>query len=142
MRIAFNPKSVAPLTAAPTGDYLNAITFDLAGHNIFTRGEMFKGTDTTYEVFRKATQSAVGYNGLVPAPSYTGSSVRFLREDGTWQLLESNSQRPINIDNSNVLLSTDIDKSLNLVAGNNIVLEPQTDAQGNYTGEVIIKTSF
>lgn len=143
MRIAYNPKSASgPLTTAPTGDYLNAITFDLIGHNIFTRGEMFKGTDTTYEVFRKATQSAVGYNGLVPAPSYSTNAIRFLREDGTWQFLQSNSQRPIDIDNNNVLLNTDIDKSLNLVAGNNIVLEPQTDSDGNFTGEVVIKTTF
>jgi hypothetical protein len=48
MKIAFNPKSAAPLNKAPSGDYLNAITFDLAGHNIFARGELFKGTDTTY----------------------------------------------------------------------------------------------
>jgi hypothetical protein len=48
MKIAFNPTTAAPLTQAPSGDYLKAITFDLAGHNIFTRGEMFKGTDTTY----------------------------------------------------------------------------------------------
>lgn len=101
MRIAFNPKSVAPLTAAPTGNYLNAITFDLAGHNIFTRGEMFKGTDTTYEVFRKATQSAVGYNGLVPAPSYDIAATRFLREDGTW-VVPTNTWRDIKVNGTQI----------------------------------------
>lgn len=140
MRIAFNPKSVAPLTAAPTGKYLNAITFDLAGHNIFTRGEMFKGTDTTYEVFRKATQSAVGYNGLVPAPSYnSGSIVRFLREDGNWLIP---NQRPISIGGETILNLQDIDKSLDINSGNGIRIEAETDNNGNYTGKITVNTTF
>lgn len=85
MRIAYNPKSAEPLKVAPSGDYQNAITFDLAAHNIYARGELFKGTDTTYEVFKKHTTSNNGgSNGLVPVPSYTTTAIRFLREDGTW----------------------------------------------------------
>lgn len=137
MRIAYNPKSEAPLTAAPTGKYLNAITFDLAGHNIFTRGEMFKGTDTTYEVFRKATQSAVGYNGLVPAPSYnSGSIVRFLREDGNW-VEPINTYRPVSINDTTILDSTNT-KALNLKSNGAIVLNPLMDSNSKYTGEVVI----
>ena len=65
----------------------NDITFDLKGLNIFTRGIKFKGTDTTYSVFKKHTSSGSGgYNGLVPVPSYTATNVRFLREDGTWSI--------------------------------------------------------
>ena len=84
MKIAYNPKTAAALTTAPAN---NDITFDLRGLNIFVRGERFKGTDTTYSVFKKHTSSGSGgYNGLVPVPSYTATNIRFLREDGTWSI--------------------------------------------------------
>lgn len=84
MKIAYNPTTAAALTTAPNS---NDITFDLKGLNIFTRGIKFKGTDTTYSVFKKHTSSGSGgYNGLVPVPSYTATNVRFLREDGTWSI--------------------------------------------------------
>lgn len=84
MKIAYNPKTDAALTTAPAN---NDITFDLRGLNIFVRGEKFKGTDTTYSVFKKHTSAGSGgYNGLVPVPSYTATNIRFLREDGTWSI--------------------------------------------------------
>ena len=84
MKIAYSPKTAAALTTAPTN---NDITFDLRGLNIFVRGEKFKGTDTTYSVFKKHTSAGSGgYNGLVPVPSYTATNIRFLREDGTWSI--------------------------------------------------------
>lgn len=84
MKIAYNPKTAAALTTAPAN---NDITFDLRGLNIFVRGERFKGTDTTYSVFKKHTSSGSGgYNGLVPVPSYTATNIRFLREDGVWSV--------------------------------------------------------
>lgn len=84
MKMAYNPTTAAALTTAPNN---NDITFDLKGLNIFTRGIKFKGTDTTYSVFKKHTSSGSGgYNGLVPVPSYTATNVRFLREDGTWSI--------------------------------------------------------
>lgn len=84
MKIAYNPKTAAALTTAPAN---NNITFDLRGLNIFVRGEKFKGTDTTYSVFKKHTSAGSGgYNGLVPVPSYTATDIRFLREDGTWSI--------------------------------------------------------
>lgn len=84
MKIAYNPTTAAALTTAPNS---NDITFDLKGLNIFARGIKFKGTDTTYSVFKKHTSSGSGgYNGLVPVPSYTATNVRFLREDGTWSI--------------------------------------------------------
>lgn len=49
MKIAYNPTTAAALTTAPNN---NDITFDLKGLNIFTRGIKFKGTDTTYSVFK------------------------------------------------------------------------------------------
>lgn len=84
MKIAYNPKTAAALTTASAN---NDITFDLRGLNIFVRGEKFKGTDTTYSVFKKHTSAGSGgYNGLVPVPSYTATNIRFLREDGTWSI--------------------------------------------------------
>lgn len=84
MKIAYNPKTAAALTTAAAN---NDITFDLRGLNIFVRGEKFKGTDTTYSVFKKHTSAGSGgYNGLVPVPSYTATNIRFLREDGTWSI--------------------------------------------------------
>lgn len=84
MKIAYNPKTAAALTTAPAN---NDITIDLRGLNIFVRGEKFKGTDTTYSVFKKHTSAGSGgYNGLVPVPSYTATNIRFLREDGTWSI--------------------------------------------------------
>lgn len=84
MKIAYNPTTAAALTTAPNN---NDITFDLKSLNIFTRGIKFKGTDTTYSVFKKHTSSGSGgYNGLVPVPSYAATNVRFLREDGTWSI--------------------------------------------------------
>lgn len=84
MKIAYNPTTAAALTTAPNN---NDVTFDLKGLNIFTRGIKFKGTDTTYSVFKKHTSSeSGGHNGLVPVPSYTATNVRFLREDGTWSI--------------------------------------------------------
>ena len=142
MKIAFNPTSAAPLTQAPSGDYLKAITFDLAGHNIFTRGEMFKGTDTTYQTFRKATQNAVGYDGLVPAPSYTTSSVRFLREDGSWILP---SRREIKLGGSNFINASD-NKALDIHAGDfisitsdstgKITISSTLEVEGDFSGTI------
>lgn len=87
MKIAYNPKTSTALTTAPAN---NDITFDLSGLNIFARGVKFKGTDTTYSVFKKHTStSGGGYNGLVPVPSYTTTNIRFLREDGTWKSIDS-----------------------------------------------------
>ena len=84
MKIAYNPLSSPALSAAPAG---SDIIFDLPSIAIYARGVRFKGTDTTYNVFKKHTSSGSGgYNGLVPVPSYTTTSIRYLREDGTWQV--------------------------------------------------------
>ena len=74
MKIAYNPKTAAALTVAPSD---NDITFDLSGQTIYAKGVPFKGTDTTYQIFSK------GHDGLVPAPQYENAT-KFLREDGQW----------------------------------------------------------
>lgn len=97
MKIAYNPITAAALTTAPAN---NDITFDLKGLNIFVRGVKFKGTDTTYSVFKKHTSSSGGgYNGLVPVPSYTSTNTRFLREDGSW-VVPTNTDNKVTQDNT------------------------------------------
>lgn len=87
MRIAYNPLEEGALSQAPSND---DITFDLPGKCIYAKGVQFKGTDTTYQVFKKNTSSqGGGYNGLVPAPDYLDSNSRYLREDGEWITPES-----------------------------------------------------
>lgn len=79
MRIAYNPGDA--LTYAPNSE---DIIFDLAGEAIFAKGVRFDGK--LHTVFRKEYTND-GINGLVPHPDYNeGSSNRFLREDGTWEV--------------------------------------------------------
>lgn len=86
MKIAYNPQTEAALTVAPSN---NDITFDLSGLAIYAKGVKFDGK--AYSIFKKQTSAtAEGYSGLVPTPSYNnGSTNRFLREDGTWEVPES-----------------------------------------------------
>ena len=52
-------------------------------------------TDTTYGVFAKATASAAGGTGLVPAPA-KGQQGLYLRGDGTWATpTDTNTWRPL-----------------------------------------------
>lgn len=90
MKIAYNPKTATALTTAPAN---NDITFDLSGLSIYVKGIRFKGTDTTYSVFKKHSSSGGGYDGLVPVPNYNNDSKnRYLREDGTWQYVVTTDQ--------------------------------------------------
>lgn len=198
MTIAYNPlkkqdgSNNSALSTAPS----YAITFDLPGKTIYARGVEFKGTDTTYNVFKKHTSdSNGGYDGLVPVPDYNGNSkTRFLREDGTWVVptdttysivnsttdglapkigtsasatittqadewvltstkgatptwrklpsnafSNTNNYRPISINGTPILENNNT--VLNLVAGNNITLNPKKDSNNKYTGEVTITAS-
>lgn len=97
MKISYNPITAEALTTAPDN---NDITFDLSGLNIFVKGVRFRGTDTTYKIFKKYNSSnEEGYDGLVPAPSYSPINLRYLREDGTWQVPSSSGQSYILLEN-------------------------------------------
>lgn len=103
MKIAYNPSGT-------TLDNLkinkNDIIFDLNGLSIYAKGIQFKGTDTTYSVFKKHTSiKGGGHDGLVPVPSFTTTdtttNLRFLCENGTWLIPEGNhkvSQSETNAD--------------------------------------------
>ena len=60
----------------------SALLFDGKNLEIITHGKTFKGTDHTYDVFGASGSGAS--SGLVPAPSTTAGSSKYLREDGTW----------------------------------------------------------
>lgn len=131
MKIAYNPQTEAALTAAPSN---NDITFDLKGIAIYAKGVKFKGTDTTYSVFKKHTSdNEGGYNGLVPVPSYTTTTTRYLREDGTW-VVPTNYYRPISVNGTSILENNNT--ALNLVAGANISITAENSS--GYTGKVTI----
>lgn len=61
MKIAFNPSTVAALTAPPNN---KDITFDLRGQNIFARGVKFYGTDTNTWRDIKINNVSIGSNTL------------------------------------------------------------------------------
>ena len=83
MKIAYNPSGQSPLTIASTEIQSNDIIFDIPGSAIWARGYKFDGK--SYNVFSKASEAnSGGIDGLVPAPNYTTTAVRFLREDGSW----------------------------------------------------------
>lgn len=142
MKIAFNPQTEAPIDQVPS-HCLNDIVFDLSGLSIFAKGVKIKGTDTTYELFKKHTsENSGGLDGLVPAPSYNNNSqTRFLKEDGTWEVPMTSSYRPIEV-NSVTVIERDSDSPLNLEAGNKIALLPETDINSNYTGKVTISATY
>lgn len=133
MKIAYNPKTAAALTTAPAD---NDITFDLRGLNIFVRGEKFKGTDTTYSVFKKHTSAGSGgYNGLVPVPSYTATNIRFLREDGTWSIPAAAAFIYTQLTNQDLDDYLDEGKWYHAGGGNSVVNKPSgVDAFELYVG--------
>lgn len=141
MKIAYNPKTAAALTTAPAN---NDITFDLGGLNIFVRGEKFKGTDTTYSVFKKHTSAGSGgYNGLVPVPSYTATNIRFLREDGTWSIPAAAAFIYTQLTNQDLDDYLDEGKWYHAGGGNSVVNKPSgVDAFELYVGRNAINFRY
>ena len=89
-----------------------------------------KFTDTTYENFVKSGTGAK--SGLVPAPSTTAGTTKYLREDGTWQVppdtktttddaLSSSSTNPV----QNKIVSDALDKKSD--TGHNHTVSEITD---------------
>lgn len=72
-----------------TETYIKGLS--VSGRTItYTKGDGNTGTittqdtNTTYNTFNGATESAMGSTGLVPPPA-AGTNTRYLRSDGTWQ---------------------------------------------------------
>lgn len=82
MKLAYNPLGQGAYTPAPS--YKDDIIFDLVTRVTYVKGVPFYGKK--YEYFKKHTSpdNTGGSEGLVPAPSYTTTNTRLLREDGEW----------------------------------------------------------
>lgn len=98
-----------------------------------------KFTDTTYSTFTKSGSGAKA--GLVPAPSTTAGTTKYLREDGTWAVPTSESTNTIkslsvslplaswNTSNKTVSVT-----ATGVTASNNIIIGwPTEDSQKAYT---------
>ena len=121
--VSGNAETATSATKATNDAKDQAITgyvrgLSVAGRVItYTKGDGTTGTITTqdtnstYDVFAAATESAAGGKGLVPAPA-KGDQAKFLRADGTWQV-PNNTWRGIQ-DN---LTSTATDQSLSANQG-------------------------
>lgn len=131
MRIAYNSKTSAALTVAPSN---NDITFDLSGTAIYARGVKFNGK--AYNVFKKhASGNTGGYDGLVPVPSYTTTNIRFLREDGTWSIPTAMASIYIQLTNQNLDNYLDEGKWYYAGGGNSVTNKPNdVDAFELYVG--------
>lgn len=76
----------ATVGAANRPVYMNGGTITAGAHTIDKSVPAdAKFTDTTYSVFKPATQDAAGSTGLVSQPP-AGANTKFLRGDGTWQI--------------------------------------------------------
>lgn len=106
MKIAFNPSTVAALTAPPNN---KDITFDLRGQNIFARGVKFYGTDTntwrdikinnvsigshTLDLRNGSNTTLTNTNGVVTINSTWRPVVDNLTSDSTTSSLSANQGR-------------------------------------------------
>lgn len=107
MKIAFNPSTVAALTAPPNN---KDIIFDLRGNNIFARGVKFQGTDTNTWRDIKINGVSIGSNTL---DLCTGENITFI--NNTYGKVTINSTwRPV----VNNLNSNSVTKSLSAKQGN------------------------
>lgn len=131
MKIAYNPIGGAALTVSPPE---NDITFDLPGQAIWVKGVRFG----KYETFLKHTStSGGGKDGLVPAPNYTETAVRFLREDGKWFT-------PVNTDTKNTAGATNSASKMYLIGATSQGANPQTYSNSNIyaTNGDLVANSF
>lgn len=90
MKIAFNPSTVAALTAPPNN---KDITFDLRGQNIFVRGVKFQGTDTNTWRSIQVNGISIGTNTLniVGATTSTKDGITSIITKDTWRQIKINN---------------------------------------------------
>ena len=90
MKIAFNPSTVAALTAPPNN---KDITFDLRGRNIFARGVKFQGTDTNTWRSIQVNGISIGTNTLniVGATTSTKDGITSIITKDTWRQIKINN---------------------------------------------------
>ena len=144
MKIAFNPSTVAALTAPPNN---KDITFDLRGRNIFARGVKFQGTDTntwrdikvnnvsigshTLDLRNGSNTTLTNTNGVVTINSTWRPVVDNLTSDSTTSSLSAKQGKVLKglIDSKSNLGHTHDDRYLKLTGGTmtgNIILSSNT----------------
>ena len=70
-----------------------------------------------------------------------GNTLTIVDQDGTSHVFNNtNNYRPISVDGVSILGNDNT--ALNLTAGSNITLTPETNSSGKYTGKVIIKSNY
>lgn len=127
MKIAFNPSTVAALTSPPDN---KDITFDLRGHNIFTRGVKFQGTDTNTWRDIKINNVSIGSNVL---DLRNGSNTTLTNTDGVVTI--NSTWRPV-VDN---LISDSTTSSLSANQGRVLagLINGKSDSDHNHDGRYL-----
>lgn len=127
MKIAFNPSTVAALTAPPNN---KDITFDLRGRNIFTRGVKFQGTDTNTWRDIKVNNVSIGSNVL---DLRNGSNTTLTNTNGVVTI--NSTWRPV-VDN---LTSNSTTSSLSANQGRVLkaLIDGKSDSGHNHDGRYV-----
>lgn len=130
MKIAFNPSTVAALTAPPNN---KDITFDLRGQNIFARGVKFYGTDTNTWRDIKINNVSIGSNIL---DLRNGSNTTLTNTNGVVTI--NSTWRPV-VDN---LTSDSTTSSLSANQGRVLagLINGKSDSDHNHDGRYVRKS--
>lgn len=127
MKIAFNPSTVAALTAPPNN---KDITFDLRGQNIFARGVKFCGTDTNTWRDIKVNNVSIGSRTL---DLRNGSNTTLTNTNGVVTI--NSTWRPV-VDN---LTSDSTTSSLSAKQGKVLkaLIDGKSDSGHNHDGRYV-----
>lgn len=127
MKIAFNPSTVAALTAPPNN---KDITFDLRGQNIFARGVKFYGTDTNTWRDIKVNNVSIGSHTL---DLRNGSNTTLTNTNGVVTI--NSTWRPV-VDN---LTSNSATSSLSANQGRVLagLINGKSDSNHNHDGRYV-----
>ena len=130
MKIAFNPSTVAALTAPPNN---KDITFDLRGRNIFARGVKFYGTDTNTWRDIKINNVSIGSHTL---DLRNGSNITLSNTNGVVAI--NSTWRPV-VDN---LTSNSTTSSLSANQGRVLagLINGKSDSDHNHDGRYVRKS--
>ena len=130
MKIAFNPSTVAALTAPPNN---KDITFDLRGRNIFARGVKFYGTDTNTWRDIKVNNVSIGSHTL---DLRNGSNTTLTNTNGVVTI--NSTWRPV-VDN---LTSDSTTSSLSARQGKVLkaLIDGKSNSDHNHDGRYVRKS--
>lgn len=138
MKIAFNPSTVAALTAPPNN---KDIIFDLRGNNIFARGIKFYGTDTNTWRDIKIAGKSIGSNTL---DLYPGANIKFINNtfgkitiESTWRPVVDNLNSNSDTESLSAKQGNVLAKLINTLTNNvsnNYALRDGSNATGRWQG--------